>query len=227
MRTQYLYLLFALALTSAGCQRGGETDAVPTPPTYNGQIQVDANGAALIECLPFNAKMGNLQGSVKAFKFNGSYSSDKVDVRLSSSIDLHNKELVFYRWRQQSNGQVITDTNPLNFDVTLNTGQIYTGYTVITAESSGALNTSQVSFTVHGTDIGYSAIQVAIYNKDTGQIEMYSDALIPFVYAQPRQYRETHENQNQLTALHPYSGVSNQNEDDEVFARRSYSDFCF
>ncbi|MCB0349211.1 MAG: hypothetical protein KDD37_10265 [Bdellovibrionales bacterium] len=219
--------LILIAIALVGCSKSeDEAPKVNTYNQYTGDLQYDSNGIALMECSKFFPKMGSLAGNIKVFKHNNIYYSDKVDVRLTSSIDLNNKILVFYRWKQESSGSVITDTNPLSFDVTVN-GQIYTGFTQLTATSTGAVNTNQVKFAIHGTDIGYQAIQVAIYNATSGQIESYSDALIPFVYAHPKDYKNTHTSQNQLLNLHPYISQVSSNKSGADFARQSYSDFCF
>lgn len=226
MKTYNIYLLLGLALVSIGCSKGEESHSIIN--TYNGDIQQDANGKALIECTPFVSKMGTLNGNVKAFKYNGIYYPDKVDIKITTSIDMLNRKLSFYRWKQQSNGTIVPDGNRLTFDVTL-PGETYphTGFTVLTATAAGAVNTSQLIFTVHGTDIAYNAIQVQISDAATDTVQMYSDALIPFIHAHPREYRAGHPNQNQLLPLHPYISQASSNEADTVFARRSYSDFCF
>lgn len=225
MKSFYTTLLVLLATINLGCSKGDESKASP-PPSYNGDIQVDANGIPLLECTKFISKMGSISGYVKVLKHNNIFYSDKVDVKLTSSMDLHNKILSFYRWKQESNGQYVPDQNELDFDVNIN-GQIYTGFSQLTATSAGQLNTNQVSFTVHGTDIGYHAVQVVIYDSVTLDAIAYSDALIPFVYAHPKKYKETHNGQNLLQALHPYISQVNATDSAESFARKSYSDFCF
>jgi hypothetical protein len=226
MKSFKLYLLVGFALTSIGCSKDEDTKPKVVNEGYSGTIQRDSNGLALMECTPFIAKMGSLNGFVKAFKNNDIYYSDKVDVKFNTSIDMNGKKLSFYRWKQQSNGNIVPDGNRLRFDITVN-GRIYTNYTILTATAVGAVNTNQVSFTVHGTDIGYNAIQVQISDAANDEVQLYSDALIPFVHAHPKDYKAGHVNQNQLLALHPYINQATSNEDDEVFARRSYSDFCF
>lgn len=227
MKQVSILLIMAIAISGFGCSKS-DNEAVTVNPynQYTGDLQYDSNGIALMECTKFFSKMGSIEGNVKVFKNNNIYYSDKVDIRLSTSIDLNNKLLVFYRWKQESNGSVVADTNPLRFDVNV-TGQIYTGFTQLTATSTNAVNTNQITFSVHGTDIGYHAVQVAIYNATSGQIEAYSDALIPFVYASPKDYKSTHTSQNQLLSLHPYISEATSNTPAVDFARRSYSDFCF
>jgi hypothetical protein len=227
MRTLQIILLLILAFGLIGCTDDKpKVEATPYY-EYQGDIQFDNNGIALMECSRFVPKAGSLGGYIKTFKNNGVYDANLVDVKLTSDLDLNGRILSFYRWKQESsNGAIVGDTRPLTFDVNIN-GRIFTGFTQLTSTASGTATTNQMTFTVHGTDLGYQALQVAVYNAATGVMEFYSDALIPFFYAHPTDYKNTHQRQTQLQNLHPYISELNSAEADEVFARRSYNDFCF
>lgn len=226
LHNKYFKWTFAALCLLAFVSCSDDSASSPAEETINvSQFQVGQYGELLTECSGFTSRMGSIPAQMKVYKYNNQTHYEKMSLRFLSNIDLNNKTLVFYRWRQDSNGSYSPDNQPLTFDVTIN-GSISTGYTNLTNPSNSGINLTQINFTIHNLEMSYHALQIAIYDQNN-QIISYADGLLPLYAAHPAEYNRLHPNQNLLKDLHPYKNEANSSASQASFAQRAHNDFCF